>query len=44
MNDVWLGGRDYVGGGSAPSIADLLIACELEELCLLEGADEVMLM
>jgi hypothetical protein len=41
LNDVWLGGRDYVGGGAQPSVADLLLACEIEMLRLLDAADQV---
>ncbi len=41
LESVWLGGggggggRAFVGGGDAPSVADLLLACELEQLTML---------
>ncbi len=41
LNDVWLGGKDFVGGGSQVSIADLLMACEIEMLRLLDAANQV---
>lgn len=31
-----------MAGGAQPSVADLLMACEIEMLCLLDAADEVM--
>ncbi|GAB4818635.1 hypothetical protein N2152v2_005681 [Parachlorella kessleri] len=40
LNDVWLGGKDFVGGGSQVSIADLLMACEIEMLRLLDAANQ----
>lgn len=42
LEQVWLApGLDYVGGGTQPSIADLLMACEIEQLRLLDAADLV---
>lgn len=41
LDGVWLGdSKRWVAGGSAPSAADLLMACELEQLRLLDGALE----
>jgi len=37
LNNYWLSGRPYVAGQEV-SIADLLLACEVEQLRLLDGA------
>lgn len=43
LEDVWLGGGSaaFVGGGAQPSIADVLIACTLDMLRLIDAADSV---
>ena len=39
LEEYWLFNRDFVAG-NAMSIADLPIACELEQLCMLAGATQ----
>ncbi|KAI3426897.1 hypothetical protein D9Q98_006841 [Chlorella vulgaris] len=38
LDDVWLRDGSFVAGQAQISIADLLLACEVEQLCLLDGA------
>ncbi|PSC75495.1 Glutathione S-transferase theta-2B [Micractinium conductrix] len=38
LDSVWLKDGPFVAGQSQPSIADLLLSCEVEQLCLLDGA------
>lgn len=40
IESVWLAEGAFLGGLMAPSIADLLLSCEVEQLCLLDGAAE----
>ena len=40
LDSVWLREGPYVAGQAQPSIADLLLACEVEQLCLLDGATQ----
>lgn len=41
LDDVWLRDGSFVAGQAQISIADLLLACEVEQLCLLDGAVQV---
>ena len=41
LDSVWLKDGPFVAGQSQPSIADLLLSCEVEQLCLLDGALQV---
>jgi glutathione S-transferase len=38
IDGVWLREGPFLAGQQRPSIADLLLSCELEQLCLLDGA------
>jgi len=40
METVWLAGSNYIGGTDDITIADLLLACEVEQLCLLNAAND----
>lgn len=44
LERVWLGKGRWLCGASQPTIADLLIVCELEQLRLLDGATKVPLL
>jgi len=41
IDTVWLAEGPFLAGQPRPSIADLLLSCELEQLCLLDGALQV---
>lgn len=41
LNNVWLSEGMYVAGGSQPSIADLLMSCEIEMLRLMDASEQV---
>lgn len=41
IETVWLKAGPFLGDRSEPSIADLLLSCEVDQLCLLDGADQV---
>ena len=41
LDTLWLKDGPFVCGQSQVSVADLLLACETDELCLLDGAEQV---
>lgn len=41
LDTVWLGTSSFVAGQEEVSLADLLMACEVEMLRLLDAADQV---
>lgn len=41
LDEVWLAQGRYVAGAPQPTVADLQLACELEQLRLLDGAETV---
>lgn len=43
MENYWLKNTPFVAG-SKISLADLLYACEIQQLCLLQGAEQVSLL